>query len=128
MAVVLLIAITWTASLWCAFGRFFSSQRVVVCVWAGRLEWWPADLRLPSGWHAEPRRFHVEWALEIDLPVKSVPLWMMIIPPLGVAVSLWIAARGRELGLCRSCFYDRQGLAADAKCPECGTVPPLPCK
>jgi hypothetical protein len=24
---------------------------------------------------------------------------------------------------CRACGYDRRGLAADAKCPECGTVP-----
>jgi hypothetical protein len=26
-------------------------------------------------------------------------------------------------GRCRKCGYDRRGLSADAKCPECGTVP-----
>jgi hypothetical protein len=29
----------------------------------------------------------------------------------------------RRRGRCTTCGYDRRGLAAGAKCPECGTVP-----
>jgi hypothetical protein len=43
---------------------------------------------------------------------------------LAPAALLWYADRRRfGPGLCKSCGYDRAGLAADAKCPECGTVP-----
>jgi hypothetical protein len=31
--------------------------------------------------------------------------------------------RRAELGQCPECGYDRRGLATDAKCPECGTLP-----
>ena len=34
--------------------------------------------------------------------------------------------RWASTGACMRCGYDRGGLAADAKCPECGTVPALP--
>jgi rubrerythrin len=29
----------------------------------------------------------------------------------------------RKNGACQACGYDRRGLATDAACPECGTVP-----
>jgi hypothetical protein len=48
-------------------------------------------------------------------------------------VSLWAAWRTRpreRLGSCERCGYDRTGLAAAAKCPECGAAagasPPAP--
>jgi hypothetical protein len=48
------------------------------------------------------------------------PLALTLIP----AGLLWYADRRRlRPGLCGGCGYDRRGLAADAKCPECGTVP-----
>jgi hypothetical protein len=52
--------------------------------------------------------------------------------PAYVALYLWwpalLALFRRRRGLCGSCGYDRRGLAADAKCPECRTVPALPSK
>jgi hypothetical protein len=47
---------------------------------------------------------------------------------LGIGVPLLIArptfrAIRAARGLCGSCGYNRRGLAADAKCPECGTIP-----
>jgi hypothetical protein len=48
------------------------------------------------------------------------PVAVTLIP----AALLWYADRRRfGPGLCTKCGYDRRGLAADAKCPECGTVP-----
>jgi rubrerythrin len=34
-----------------------------------------------------------------------------------------IVRRRMRRDLCPRCGYDRRGLAADAKCPECGSVP-----
>jgi hypothetical protein len=56
----------------------------------------------------------------------SLPLWMPA--AVGVMVAGWGGTmarrlRGRRLrGDCIGCGYDRHGLAADAKCPECGMV------
>jgi hypothetical protein len=40
------------------------------------------------------------------------------------AALLWYRDRRRfGPGMCTNCGYNRHGLAPDAKCPECGTVP-----
>jgi hypothetical protein len=58
--------------------------------------------------------------------VVTVPLWIPLIVvavPTGVLWSADRRATRREMaGRCPTCGYDRSGLA-DAKCPECGTVP-----
>jgi hypothetical protein len=48
------------------------------------------------------------------------PVVLTLIP----AAFLWYKDR-RRFGphACKGCGYDRRGLPADAKCPECGTVP-----
>jgi hypothetical protein len=48
------------------------------------------------------------------------PVVLTLIP----AAILWYADR-RRLGphACKGCGYDRSGIAAEAKCPECGTGP-----
>jgi hypothetical protein len=48
------------------------------------------------------------------------PVLLTTIP----AAFLWYQDR-RRFGPqgCQKCGYDRRGLAADSKCPECGTVP-----
>ena len=59
----------------------------------------------------------------------AIPIWMVLVGSLVPAMIMWWPqVRGtfrKKKGLC-SCGYDRDGLAADAKCPECGTVPTLP--
>jgi phosphatidylglycerol---prolipoprotein diacylglyceryl transferase len=49
---------------------------------------------------------------------------------IGVIIATWFIARGPRHSAgavgCAKCGYDRSGLAADAKCPECGTVPGKP--
>jgi peptidoglycan/LPS O-acetylase OafA/YrhL len=48
----------------------------------------------------------------------------LLYPVLLTAVLLWYADRRRFApGRCAKCGYDRAGLGAVAKCPECGTVP-----
>lgn len=62
----------------------------------------------------------------------SVPIWLpTAVAALGFLPLAWLDRRAANLarmGRCRSCGYDRRGLAADAKCPECGTVPALASK
>jgi hypothetical protein len=70
------------------------------------LEWLPS-WRVGSGW------------IEI-----GIPYWMPLAPMLAVAACFWhgVIRRHRvKAGVCPGCGYDRRGLAADAKCPECGT-------
>jgi hypothetical protein len=51
----------------------------------------------------------------------AYPVLLTTIP----AALLWYADRRRfGPGACGGCGYDRLGLASDAACPECGTVPP----
>jgi hypothetical protein len=57
----------------------------------------------------------------------SLPLWIPLLLCGVPAGCSWrrviLKRRWQRAGLCPECGYDRRGLAADAKCPECGTVP-----
>jgi hypothetical protein len=57
----------------------------------------------------------------------ALPLWWPL-PFLAVGTAAaWrldtVARRRVRLNLCPKCNYDRAGIAADAKCPECGAMP-----
>jgi hypothetical protein len=56
-----------------------------------------------------------------------VPLWPFLLVVGVPSAVMWthtvLAWRRSRIGCCRSCGYDRAGLAADAKCPECSAVP-----
>jgi len=50
-----------------------------------------------------------------------LPLWMPLgASVLGSAGLFYVTRRGRRAGVCGKCGYDLRGLAAGAKCPECG--------
>jgi hypothetical protein len=74
-----------------------------------RLVWWVSWISAPNVWQLK------------------VPLWMFAALLGAGAVGAWAGpyARYRRLRAtrCPSCAYDRAGLAADVRCPECGTVP-----
>ncbi len=77
------------------------------------------DRRWP--WIPLPR-----WERDTDrsgrtLDVVRVPIWMLLIPSLGMAARLWRASRAPEVGRCPSCRYDLSGNASGA-CPECGAA------
>lgn len=92
--------------------------------------------------------FHRGWfvggLVDADLdrfPAEKVPTWdktggySLVVVPFWLPISLtavpagllWESGRRRRrrsrVGMCVRCGYDRRGLAADAKCPECGTIP-----
>jgi hypothetical protein len=60
----------------------------------------------------------------------AFPLWPLLIAALPPAWILWRpdlhAWREVRRACCAKCGYDRRGLAAGARCPECGTVPTPP--
>ena len=60
--------------------------------------------------------------------VTEVPIWpaLAVLGPLSCRcwwVELRSRATNRRAMCCRTCNYDRRGLPADAKCPECGARP-----
>lgn len=60
----------------------------------------------------------------------QIPLWPLAAGSFLATAIAWrldtLAHRRARGGvnLCPKCTYDRTGLAADAKCPECGALPP----
>lgn len=57
------------------------------------------------------------------LPAWFVPVWPLVLISAASAGVLWWTDRGSPSHQCKTCNYDRRGLAADCKCPECGTIP-----
>jgi hypothetical protein len=70
-------------------------------------------------WHF--RCYRTPISTQVDLP-----LWILALPPMSSSLIAWrmevLAHRRARLNLCPKCHYDRAGLAAGAKCPECGTA------
>ncbi len=60
----------------------------------------------------------------------EVAIWPLPAAALFFTAFLWyldtLARRRARLNLCPKCHYDRTGLAAGAKCPECGAVHAAP--
>jgi hypothetical protein len=58
---------------------------------------------------------------------QQIPIWPGVVAFAAPACILWLTDRRsnwfRLAGACPKCGYDRRGLAADAKCPECGKLP-----
>ncbi|HVU63860.1 MAG TPA: hypothetical protein VHC70_07780 [Phycisphaerales bacterium] len=67
------------------------------------------------------------WRPMFSAGQAKLPLWMptglMVIPTLLAWRLDTLARRRARLSLCAKCNYDRAGLAAGAKCPECGMLP-----
>jgi hypothetical protein len=132
--VTLLIGVAWPLSL-----RYFAihgdSMIGVRCVGISMGTVWYAvyEFGVP-GWEVgkatPPIRcnwwFTFKWNPE-DERMVFVPLWAPLACSGAATGLLWwpdVRRRWRRRSRrCASCGYDRRGLAADAKCPECGTAP-----
>jgi hypothetical protein len=55
--------------------------------------------------------------------VVDTTVWTMVVWMVYAGVRRVRRALGEKRGVCAFCGYDRRGLAADVKCPECGTLP-----
>jgi hypothetical protein len=83
-----------------------------------------------GGWSRPPppETFHWWPGRTLDWnPIPYYPLWPVPALLLGGSAIAWVAeavARRRSLAdSCVKCKYDRTGIAATARCPECGTMP-----
>jgi hypothetical protein len=85
--------------------------------------WHFSDYR--SQWRAWKWWFEVKMASWYRV---AIPLWlpfaMVALPAaMGWRRSLERHRWARFVHACKGCGYDRRGLSAEVKCPECGTAP-----
>jgi hypothetical protein len=87
-----------------------------------RWEWRRPFFKAPD-WRFIPSWYHFGSGITV-----SVPLWFPLVALIVLATFLWhrdMLARRREqlrTSVCSSCGYDRAGLTAGLRCPECGSI------
>jgi hypothetical protein len=130
-----LLAVVWAASGWWHLswtGTRASCGIGQGCVYVGEHRVYPEDwrgvsmskLRRPPSWMLLPSSNLVSDNVD-PKPFRNyiVPIWIFEILILAATWRAWhldMLARRARLNLCVACGYDRKGIAADAKCPECG--------
>jgi hypothetical protein len=94
-------------------------RKLYIDEWCWGLSTESPGLGFDGLWHAGVLYDNAPFDLWVGVSLLY-PVALTLIP----AALLWYADR-RPFGpgLCPKCSYDRRGLAPDAKCPECGTVP-----
>jgi hypothetical protein len=127
--VTLLLVVVWVASAWTLVG-YMSPRGGVYRVTGGAFD----CLKFPDWPGAEPKLlfathdFALQWKPDgVFSPFGfAAPLWIPAALFAGLTALAWrldTLARRARLNLCPNCHYDRAGLAAGAKCPECGEPP-----
>jgi hypothetical protein len=136
VAVVLLLLATWNVSKFSGKSVYYRHGGFVVFFTLGTIDLHWADIS--KGGYVNPElqqglHLFMAWRGSVHGPFwHSDPvLWQCTVPPeLPLAVSFlavaaawlaeWRTRRRVVQGRCPACNYDRAGIAADAKCPECG--------
>ncbi|HVU64172.1 MAG TPA: hypothetical protein VHC70_09360 [Phycisphaerales bacterium] len=127
-AVTLLLVVVWIGMRW-SYAYWFG----------GNWYLWLIDGRVVLGRQSKPSshahffwrdppaslRWQFVWRHTSTFWDATIPMWMPTILGVGATGIAWrldiLARRRARLNLCPKCRYDRAGLAADAKCPECGS-------
>jgi hypothetical protein len=138
-AVTLLLVVVWISS-WAYHPCLYLRPGAAVSLAVGGIEiYWDDTFR--TGIQAglfESRRailaaghrrwFRGLWDVDPTSGFILVPLWPFSALSAMLTCAAWrldaLARRRARLNLCPKCHYDRTGLAADAKCPECGAAAP----
>jgi hypothetical protein len=133
-AVTVVLVAAWVASWWWQWMGPFPVRATCGMQIGGywvRTGWGSTEFAIRQ--HSD-RRFHLKlwppmWYHDRVRNELWVPGWMPVIPALACTALAWrldtLARRRARLNLCPKCHYDRAGLAAVAKCPECGEPPAL---
>ena len=133
VSATVVLLLFWVTSGWYGLSWINGSGSTDVAVICGKLvvhRWTPHTPK--ETWHIWniSQTGHApqwQWWFSANTESVGLPLWLpLLMTGIGGGL-LWKSElrseRKRRAGLCPSCGYDRRGLAADAKCPECGTVP-----
>jgi hypothetical protein len=128
-----LLVVLWIASAWLEIG--LHRIGTIIEARAGHLLWgnvgWVWARPSPGGWICgrAPAGFSLGLTSADDRPFHGAapPLWLPVLACTLFTIAAWrhdAKARRRDRShLCPECAYDRAGLAPDANCPECGTLP-----
>jgi hypothetical protein len=132
-AAAVVLALAWGASAFGYASYYFSGSACACSIGSGLISGaigdgaWAEETR---GWDVgifrredRPRLIWLPIVGGSDLFELCVPLWMPWLVASGFAFWRFRADRLPGPQACLSCGYDRAGLAADAKCPDCGEVP-----
>lgn len=134
-ATAAVLAVLWLVSGWWGFmavksgwcGVYLASGKVgVYSVTSSVTTQFFAGSALIPHWELNPWTF--EWSFSAKRWQVMIPLWALVAAAVLASAGAWrldvLARRGRGHKACPSCAYDRAGLAPEAPCPECGSVPP----
>jgi hypothetical protein len=134
--VTVLLVVVWIGSGWGRLGTPVPA-RYRVDIWDGRLSFTHTDgssMAVSFKWYTQIGRWRIIWSPDVQLGSSrwfvAVPLWPLFLCSSALSATLGLQdalARRRARGgvnLCPKCNYDRAGIAADAKCPECGSAAP----
>lgn len=131
--VTVVLLVVWIGSGWWSV-HYFPPGHSVIGVSVGQVHVAQTTMANdPSlvGLHTHgPMRFRFKWWFDRNglstAQQWSVPMWVVVLPVgLGTLGLWWLdaqATRRERRGRCAGCCYDRTGLAANAVCPECGTL------
>jgi hypothetical protein len=133
-AVTLLLVVVWIGSGWYSLWRM-NPEGYTLGVIGGRAVAAHAPSAMggflsPTGWHFVRSSFSLQWSFSLESHPSEwylrVPAWPVALLSAGATALAWrfdtLACRRARLNLCPKCHYDRAGLAAGAKCPECGAA------
>jgi hypothetical protein len=133
-AVTVLLVVVWIESWWLTYplGSWGPRNHLAIELGIVEMERWSSTRYLEQDFIAilSPSFRSKDFGCVLLREGAAVrfPLWFPALCIAIVTVAAWcldeLARRRAPLNLCPNCHYDRAGIAAGAKCPECGSAAP----